>query len=421
MTSRMITDELMIEVVRLPLTKLRVAESTEYNQELEGYLSRQEFLEKIQAFNSISLKLSINRMIIQIPLVFVITTFILCVVAVKTLSPFADEERIIIGIVLVILLISVIFMFFFTHQKGKHISSLSTLIQEFNKDDNKRNVNWKLYNESRSRLPPAYQMDIVIHDNENAVRDTEDSPPYEEFTSPPSEACAKEFAKVGSNLILTARRIDRLNELKQLILSEHPNLKVYTRQLDVRDKSTVDQLVPTLPSDLKDIDVLVNNAGLVKGMDKIGEVSSEDIDTMIDTNVKGLLYVTQAVLPRMKERQKGHIINIGSISGKQVYPNGGVYCASKHAVNAISRTLLNELVDTPIRVTEINPGMVETEFSVIRFGGDKSRADKVYDGLTPLTGEDIASRPDHVNIADVTVYPVNQASVSSVYRPNAKK
>lgn len=242
------------------------------------------------------------------------------------------------------------------------------------------------------------------------------------------EACAKEFAKVGSNLILTARRIDRLNELKQLILSEHPNLKVYTRQLDVRDKSTVDQLVPTLPSDLKDIDVLVNNAGLVKGMDKIGEVSSEDIDTMIDTNVKGLLYVTQAVLPRMKERQKGHIINIGSISGKQVYPNGGVYCASKHAVNAISRTLLNELVDTPIRVTEINPGMVETEFSVIRFGGDKSRADKVYDGLTPLTGEDIAetvifvaSRPDHVNIADVTVYPVNQASVSSVYRPNAKK
>ncbi|CAG8689581.1 11451_t:CDS:2, partial [Gigaspora rosea] len=203
------------------------------------------------------------------------------------------------------------------------------------------------------------------------------------------EACAKEFAKVGSNLILTARRIDRLNELKQLLLSEHPKLKVYTRQLDVRDKSTVDQLVPSLPSDLKDIDVLVNNAGLVKGMDKIGDVSSEDIDTMIDTNVKGLLYVTQAVLPKMRERQKGHIINIGSISGKQVYPNAGVYCASKHAVNAISRTLLNELVDTPIRVTEINPGMVETEFSVIRFSGDKSRAEKVYEGLTPLTGEDI--------------------------------
>ncbi|RIB14953.1 hypothetical protein C2G38_2094423 [Gigaspora rosea] len=208
------------------------------------------------------------------------------------------------------------------------------------------------------------------------------------------EACAKEFAKVGSNLILTARRIDRLNELKQLLLSEHPKLKVYTRQLDVRDKSTVDQLVPSLPSDLKDIDVLVNNAGLVKGMDKIGDVSSEDIDTMIDTNVKGLLYVTQAVLPKMRERQKGHIINIGSISGKQVYPNAGVYCASKHAVNAISRTLLNELVDTPIRVTEINPA--ETVIFV-------------------------ASRPDHVNIADVTVYPVNQASVSSIYRPNAKK
>ncbi|CAG8560696.1 16068_t:CDS:10, partial [Dentiscutata erythropus] len=474
MASGVISDEHTLEVVRFPLTKLRVPESIEYNQDLEGYLSRQEFFEKIQIFNSISLKLSINRMIVQIPLVFVITTFVLSVVAVKTLGPFADEQQIIIGIVVVIFLISAMFIFFIIHQKRKHTNSLSKLIREFNKEDNKRNVNWKLYKELQSRvsyfkfskikmyliieigLPPAYQVEsahIIIHDNINAVRNVEDSPPYEEFSSfsrpnanislpPPfkeakwpfknsirkssgstntgasagiGEACAKEFAKVGSNLILTARRIDRLNELKQFLLSEHPKLKIYTRQLDVRDKSTVDQLVSSLPSDLKDIEVLVNNAGLVKGMDKIEDVSSDDIDTMIDTNVKGLLYVTQAVLPRMKERQKGHIINIGSISGKQVYASAGVYCATKHAVNAISRTLLYELVDTPIRITEINPGMVETEFSFVRFDGDKSRADKVYEGITPLTGEDIAetvvfvaSRPDHVNISDVTMYPVNQ-------------
>ncbi|CAG8654384.1 7318_t:CDS:2, partial [Cetraspora pellucida] len=315
------------------------------------------------------------------------------------------------------------------------INSLSTLIQEFNKEDNKRNVNWKLYRVEEPQssrayfklrpnitmyliieigLPPAYQAEnvhITIHYNESTTLSIENSPPYEDS----SESNDHNSCISLPPPILTARRIDRLNELKQNILSEHPKIKIYTRQLDVRDKSTVDQLVSSLPNDLKDIDVLINNAGIVKGMDKIENVSSDDIDTMIDTNVKGLLYVTQAVLPRMKERQKGHIINIGSISGRQIYANGGVYCASKHAVNALSRTLLHELVDTPIRVTEINPGMVETEFSVIRFGGDKARADKVYEGITPLTGEDIAetvvfvaSRPDHVNIADVTLYPVNQ-------------
>ncbi|CAG8515015.1 8650_t:CDS:10, partial [Racocetra persica] len=330
-----------------------------------------------------------------------------------------------------------------------YLNSLSMLIQEFNKEDNKRNVNWRLHKVEEPRssnayfklrpnikmyliieigLPPAYQayqvsvhqaenVHIVIHDNESTTLSIENSPPYEEsseFSSLPN-ANGHNSRISSPPPILTARRIDRLNELKQNIISEHPNIKVYTRQLDVRDKSTVDQLVSSLPSDLKDIDVLVNNAGLVKGVDKIENVSSDDIDIMIDTNVKGLLYVTQAVLPRMKERQKGHIINIGSISGQQVYANGGVYCASKHAVNALSRTLLHELVDTPIRVSEINPGMVETEFSFIRFGGDKAKADKVYEGITPLTGEDIAetivfvaSRPDHVNIADVTLYPVNQ-------------
>ncbi|CAG8717521.1 19215_t:CDS:2, partial [Racocetra fulgida] len=234
----------------------------------------------------------------------------------------------------------------------------------------------------------AENVHIVIHDNESTALSTENSPPYEEsleFSLLPN-ANGHNSRISSPPPILTARRIDRLNELKQNILSEHPKIKVYTRQLDVRDKSTVDQLVSSLPSDLKEIDVLVNNAGniIVKGMDKIDNVSSDDIDIMVDTNVKGLLYVTQAVLPRMKERQKGHIINIGSIS--------------------------------------------ETEFSFIRFGGDKARADKVYEGITPLTGEDIAetvvfvaSRPDHVNIADVTLYPVNQASVYLVHRPHTKK
>ncbi|CAB4384606.1 NAD(P)-binding protein [Rhizophagus irregularis] len=242
------------------------------------------------------------------------------------------------------------------------------------------------------------------------------------------EACAKEFAKAGSNLILTARRIERLEKLRNEFSQKYPSIKIFTHQLDVREKAKVDQLVGALPSDLKNIDVLVNNAGLVIGIDKIENVTAEAIDTMIDTNVKGLLNVTQAILPIMKERQKGHIINIGSVSGQQVYTNGGVYCASKHAVDAISRTLLLELVDTPIRVTQINPGMVETEFSVIRFGGDKTRADKVYEGLQPLTGEDIAetivfaaSRPDHVNIADILIYPVNQGAVTTVHRPLLNK
>ncbi|CAG8519267.1 11736_t:CDS:2 [Ambispora gerdemannii] len=238
------------------------------------------------------------------------------------------------------------------------------------------------------------------------------------------EACAKEFAAAGSNLVLTARRLDRIENLKSDLSKKYPQLKIHTHQLDVRDKVNVDKLVPGLPSEFKDIDILVNNAGLVIGIDKIDNVTDEAIDTMIDTNVKGLIYVTRAILPGMRERQRGHIINIGSVSGKQVYPGGGVYCASKHAVNAISRTLLYELVDTPIRVTEVNPGMVETEFSVVRFKGDKERAEKVYQGLNPLTGEDIAetvvfaaSRPDHVNIADVLIYPVNQAAVTTLHRP----
>ncbi|RUP44887.1 hypothetical protein BC936DRAFT_148893 [Jimgerdemannia flammicorona] len=239
------------------------------------------------------------------------------------------------------------------------------------------------------------------------------------------EATAKEFARAGSNLarILTARRVERLESLKKELLTKYPSIKVHAVDMDVRNRSAVEKAIASLPNDLKDVDVLVNNAGLVIGLDKVADVTSDAIDTMIDTNVKGLLYLTQAVLPRMKERQQGHIINIGSVSGKQVYPGGAVYCASKHAVDAITRALSLELVDSPLRVTEVNPGMVETEFSVVRFGGDQNKADSVYKGLQPLSGEDVAeiivfaaSRPPHVNIADVLVFPTNQADARTTHR-----
>ncbi|OZJ03808.1 hypothetical protein BZG36_03016 [Bifiguratus adelaidae] len=237
------------------------------------------------------------------------------------------------------------------------------------------------------------------------------------------EACARSFARAGSNVILTARRAERLTALKASIEKDKDAGQVHTVPMDVRDRQSVMQSLKNLPPNLKEIDVLVNNAGLVIGLDKIEVISEDAINTMLDTNVKGLLNVTQAVLPGMRRRQKGHIINIGSVSGKQVYAGGGVYCASKHAVNALSRTLLLELVDSPVKVTEINPGMVETEFSVVRFSGDQEKADSVYEGLQPLTGDDIAdliifaaSRPAHVNIADMLVFPVNQADARTTHR-----
>ncbi|CAO3693863.1 unnamed protein product [Umbelopsis ramanniana] len=236
-------------------------------------------------------------------------------------------------------------------------------------------------------------------------------------------ACAKEFAKEGSHLIVTGRRLERLESLKNELASLYPNQIVHPIALDVRSRSAINGAIAALPDQLKNIDVLVNNAGLVIGLDKLSDVTEDAIDTMLDTNVKGLVYLTQAVLPGMKEQKKGHIINVGSVSGKQVYAGGGIYCASKHAVDAISRTLLLELVDTPLRVTQINPGMVNTEFSTVRFGGDSAKADAVYKGLQPLVGEDIAeivtfaaSRPPHVNIADVLVFPTAQADARTSHR-----
>ncbi|KAI1316583.1 hypothetical protein EDD11_009708 [Mortierella claussenii] len=219
--------------------------------------------------------------------------------------------------------------------------------------------------------------------------------------------------------LLSARRKDRLDTLKQELELRYPAIKVSTFGLDVRDRAKVFETA----AGFGDIDVLVNNAGLVIGLDKLEDITEEAMDTMIDTNVKGLVHVTQSVLPGMRARNRGHIINIGSVAGQQAYGNGSIYCASKAAVASITKALLYETVDTAIRISEINPGMVETEFSVIRFKGDKSKADSVYKGLQPLDGNDIAEtvvfvagRPDHVNIAEMLVFPTNQAAATTVHR-----
>ncbi|ORX93142.1 NAD(P)-binding protein [Basidiobolus meristosporus CBS 931.73] len=235
--------------------------------------------------------------------------------------------------------------------------------------------------------------------------------------------CARQFAAEGSNLVLTARRLERLDELKEMILHKYPKVKIHTVKLDVRDKSNVDEVVSSLPQDFRDVDVLINNAGMVIGLDHIQDVAPENIDVMYNTNVKGLLYCTQAILPRMKERNSGHIINVSSISGREAYAGGGVYCSTKFAVEALTRTLRMELMSTKIKVTCMAPGLVETEFSMVRFKGDKDRADQVYKGFTPLDGDDIAegivfaaSRPDHVEVADILIVPKGQAGASNIYR-----
>ncbi|KAJ3094363.1 hypothetical protein HK100_006156 [Physocladia obscura] len=227
------------------------------------------------------------------------------------------------------------------------------------------------------------------------------------------------------NLILTGRRADRLDAIKAELLASFQGLNVHTVPLDVRDRAKVFEAIESLPAAFKNIDILVNNAGLVQGLDTLENVTPEDFNTMFDTNVKGLMNVTQAVLPGLKARNNGYIINISSIAGTQVYPGGGIYCATKHAVDAITRTLRLELVSTKINVTSIDPGMVETEFSVVRFYGDKAKADAVYKGIEPLTGQDVAelvvfvaSRKPHVNVANVLLLPTNQAAVHMVHREN---
>lgn len=236
------------------------------------------------------------------------------------------------------------------------------------------------------------------------------------------EGCARAFAAVGGKLLLAARRIDRLVSLKNHLEKEYGS-EVHIFELDVRMRGRVEKAIGSLSENWKAIDILINNAGLSRGLDKLQEGSVEDWDEMIDTNVKGLLYVSREVVPGMVERGRGHIINIGSVAGHEVYPGGNVYCASKHAVKAISKGLKIDLLGTPVRVTSIDPGMVKTEFSIVRFHGDRGRADKVYEGLTPLSPDDIAeaalfcaSRPPHVNINEIIIMPTAQASATLAYR-----
>ena len=238
-------------------------------------------------------------------------------------------------------------------------------------------------------------------------------------TSGIGRATALELARQGYRIIATGRRADRLEELKQ----ELKDVPVYTLAFDVRDKEAVQQAVESLPAAWRQVEVLVNNAGNAHGMAPIQSGSVEDWEAMIDINVKGLLYVSHAVLPLMLPHKKGHIVNIGSIAGKEVYPNGNVYSASKFAVDALTQGMRIDLVQEGIRVSEVNPGLVETEFSEVRFKGDKERAASVYKGLEALQAQDIAeliafivTRPAHVNIAEVLVLPTAQASATVVHR-----
>ena len=235
-------------------------------------------------------------------------------------------------------------------------------------------------------------------------------------------SCAQVFAQGGANLILTARRIDRLEALAQQLRGEF-GISVHPVQLDVRDRDRVELVFQSLPPEWTDIEILINNAGLSRGMEKLHEGSIEDWEEMIDANLKGLLYVSRAIVPGLVSRGKGHIVNIGSIAGRHAYPGGNVYCASKAGVRAISQGLKLDLLGTPIRVSEIDPGLVETEFSVVRFHGDEERAKTVYDGLTPLTPDDVAdvvffctTRAARVNISEVLLVPTDQATATQVSR-----
>jgi len=231
-------------------------------------------------------------------------------------------------------------------------------------------------------------------------------------------ACAEAFAAEGSRLVLAARRRDRLEDLAAVLpVPTHPV------ELDVRDRSAVDAVIGGLPADWAAVDVLVNSAGLAAGFAPLQDSDPDDWDRMIDTNVTGLLNVTHAVLPGMLARGRGHIVNIGSIAGREAYPNGAVYCASKAAVDRITTGLRMDVVGSGVKVSVIQPGLVETDFSVVRFGGDADRAETVYEGLEPLTGADIAdtvvwvaSRPPHVQVAEVVVLAGAQASATIVHR-----
>lgn len=236
------------------------------------------------------------------------------------------------------------------------------------------------------------------------------------------EACARRFAVEGANLILCGRRMERLQKLSDE-LQKSFNIKIHHAQFDVTKRESVEEFFNTIPPTFKNIDILINNAGLALGLDAFYEADVADWEQMIGTNVNGLLYMTKFVLPGMMQRNQGHIFNIGSIAGLTVYPKGAVYCATKHAVRVLTQGLRMDLCGTKIKVSLIEPGMVKTEFSVVRYKGDQERADHVYSGLSPLLPEDIAetifycaSVPPHVNIDEVVMMSQDQASISVLNR-----
>lgn len=240
-------------------------------------------------------------------------------------------------------------------------------------------------------------------------------------TSGIGEACARKFAEGGYNLILTARRAEKLAEIKAQLEAE--GTKVRTLVFDVRDTETAKQAIDSLEAEWQTIDVLINNAGLALGLEKEYEGDPEDWNTMIDTNIKGLLTMTRLIVPAMIERNEGHVINIGSVAGDAAYAGGNVYCATKAAVKTITDGLRIDVAESAVRVTNVKPGLVETNFSNVRFHGDNARAENVYKGIVPLTGADIAdvafyaaSAPKHVQIAEVLVLATHQGSGSVIHR-----
>ena len=236
------------------------------------------------------------------------------------------------------------------------------------------------------------------------------------------KACAESFASAESKLLLCARRVDRLKRIAQNLQRKY-KVDSYIFELDVRNATDVISKFKSLPKKWQKVDILVNNAGLSRNLSKLHEGIHIDWEEMVDTNIKGLLYVSRVVIPEMVKRKKGHIINIGSIAGHEVYPGGNVYCATKHAVDALTKGMQLDLIDTPVRVSTVDPGLVDTEFSIVRFRGDKDRAKKVYKGMKPLTGKDVAeavvwcaTRPAHVNIHQLRIMPTDQAASTVVNR-----
>lgn len=232
------------------------------------------------------------------------------------------------------------------------------------------------------------------------------------------EATAKAFAAEGAKLILTARRKDRLDKLAASL-----GVPCLTIKLDVTDRKAVEAAVQGLPAEWQAIDVLVNNAGLAKGASKYQDYSLDDVDEMIDANIKGVMYCTRLIVPGMIARNRGHIINMGSVAGHYAYQNGTVYCATKAAVKSMTEAMKQDLLGTPVRITSVDPGLVETEFSVVRFNGDAERASKVYEGVKPMNGDDIAemivfaaTRPEHININFMVIMSVYQSLPTTVHR-----